>query len=69
MAVPRRLTSASKYYFSHAPANEYVMGFTVVTSVRCAKALHGCGVLGADARRERREEIEDKSPRGNHPAA
>jgi DNA-binding transcriptional MocR family regulator len=26
-----RLTSASKYYFSNAPANEYVMGFTAVT--------------------------------------
>ena len=26
-----RLTSASKYYFSNAPANEYVMGFTAIT--------------------------------------
>jgi GntR family transcriptional regulator/MocR family aminotransferase len=26
-----RLASASKYYFSNAPANEYVMGFTAVT--------------------------------------
>jgi DNA-binding transcriptional MocR family regulator len=26
-----RLTGASKYYFSNAPANEYVMGFTAVT--------------------------------------
>jgi GntR family transcriptional regulator / MocR family aminotransferase len=26
-----RLTSASKYYFSNAPANDYVMGFTAVT--------------------------------------
>jgi hypothetical protein len=26
-----RLTSASKYYFSNAPANEYVKGFTAVT--------------------------------------
>ena len=26
-----RLTSASKYYFSNAPANEYVMGFTALT--------------------------------------
>jgi hypothetical protein len=26
-----RLTSASKYYFSNAPSNEYVMGFTAVT--------------------------------------
>src|SRR5580765_2284299 len=26
-----RLTSASKYYFSNAPADEYVMGFTAIT--------------------------------------
>jgi len=26
-----RLTGASKYYFSNAPANEYVMGFTAIT--------------------------------------
>ena len=28
-----RLTSASKYYFSNAPANEYVMGFTAITAL------------------------------------
>ena len=32
-----RVTSAAKYYFSKAPANEYVMGFTAVTE----RALRG----------------------------
>ena len=62
-----RLTSASKYYFSNAPANEYVMGFTAITERALREGVSRLSGRGARERRGLSEEIEDKSSKVKSP--